>query len=231
LLQALGARIDLPPEAIAECVQVVGMGFMFAPLHYKVIRHLVPLRRSLNMMTIFNFLGPILNPAGARRQLSGVNDVRYLSVLAEALKHQGSEHAMLVHGEDGLDEISIGGATTVVEVRDGTVSRPFTISPEMYGLSLWPLRDLVGGDPVKNAGITRRVLSGEAGAPLDVVLLNAGAAIHLAGLATSIHEGVSMAREAVDSGRAWEKMTAFVEFTRAAKSRAPQTPVADMAAG
>ena len=231
LIQALGARVDLPPEAIAECVREVGIGFMFAPLHYKVIRHLVPLRRSLNMMTVFNFLGPILNPAGVKRQLSGVNDVRYLPVLAEALCRQGSEHAMLVHGEDGLDEISIGAPTTVVEVREGTVGEPFTITPEAFDLPRWPLKDLVGGDPVKNAGITRRVLSGEQGAPLDVVLLNAGAAVHLAGLAASIQDGVTMAREAVDSGRAWEKMTAFVEFTQAAKSRATRSPVTDMAAG
>jgi anthranilate phosphoribosyltransferase len=230
LIQALGARVDLSPDAIAECVQEVGIGFMFAPLHYKVIRHLVPLRRSLNMMTVFNFLGPILNPAGVKRQLSGVHDPRYLSVLAEALMRQGTEHALLVHGEDGLDEISIGTPTSVVEVRAGRVSDPFTVTPEMYGLSRWPLKDLVGGDPVKNAGITRRVLSGEAGAALDVVLLNAGAAIFLAGLAGSVGEGVGMARAAVNNGSAWDKMTAFVEFTQQAKTRADSVELQDRAA-
>jgi anthranilate phosphoribosyltransferase len=218
LIQALGARIDLSPETIALAVERVGIGFMFAPLHYRIIRHLVPLRRSLNMMTVFNFLGPILNPAGVKRQVSGVSDPCYLSVMAEALARQGSERAMLVHGEDGLDEISVSGPTTMVELKDGTVSRSVSITPEMYGLPRWPLKGLVGGDPSKNAEITRRVLAGEPGAPMDVVLLNAGAAIFLADLAGSMREGVEVAREAVKSGKAWEKMTAFVEFTQAAKS-------------
>jgi anthranilate phosphoribosyltransferase len=214
LLQALGARIDLAPEAVAACVREVGLGFMFAPLHYRPIRHMVPMRRTLNMRTVFNFIAPILNPAGVKRQLTGVSDPRYLTTLAEALARLGSEHALLVHGEDGLDEISVCAPTTVVELRDGKVSRPWTITPEEFGLARWGLKELAGGDPARNAEITKRVLAGEPGAAQDVVLLNAGAAIHLAGKAGSIRAGVEAARAAIDSGAAWEAMIRFVEHTR-----------------
>ena len=215
LLQALGARIDLPPEAVAACVRDVGMGFMFAPLHYRPIRHMVPMRRALNMRTVFNFIAPILNPAGVKRQLTGVSDARYLTTLAEALARLGSERALMAYGDKGLDEISISGPTTMVELRDGVVSKPFSVAPEDFDLPCWPLKDLAGGDPVKNAEITKRVLAGEHGAPRDIVLLNAGAAIHLAGKAASIADGVEAARAAVDSGRAWKTMVAFVEYTKA----------------
>jgi anthranilate phosphoribosyltransferase len=216
LLQALGARIDLSPAAVADCVRDVGMGFMFAPLHYRPIRHMVPMRRTLNMRTVFNFIAPILNPAGVKRQLTGVSDARYLATLAEALRRLGSEHAILAHGEDGLDEISISGPTTLVELRDGVVGSPTTVTPEDFDLPRWPLKDLAGGDPAKNAEITKRILAGEPGAPLDIVLLNAGAAIHLAGRAGSIGEGVQAARAAVENGKAWKAMIGFVEYTRAA---------------
>ena len=215
LLQALGARIDLPPEAVAACVRDVGMGFMFAPLHYGPIRHMVPMRRALNMRTVFNFIAPILNPAGVKRQLTGVSDARYLTTLAEALARLGSERALMAYGDKGLDEISISGPTTMVELRDGVVSKPFSVAPEDFDLPRWPLKDLAGGDPVKNAEITKRVLAGEHGAPRDIVLLNAGAAIHLACKAASITDGVEAARAAVDSGRAWKTMVAFVEYTQA----------------
>lgn len=224
LLQALGARIDLPPEAVADCIRDVGMGFMFAPLHYRPIRHMVPMRRTLNMRTVFNFIAPILNPAGVKRQLTGVSDARYLTTLAEALRRLGSEHAIFAHGDDGLDEISISGPTTLVELRDGVVGRPTTVTPEDFGLPRWPLKDLTGGDPAKNAEITKRILTGEPGGPLDIVLLNAGTAIHLAGSAGSIAEGVNAARAAVDSGRAWKTMLAFVEYTSATTPRRRPQP-------
>lgn len=217
LMQALGARIDLPCTAIARCVEEIGFGFMFAPLHYRAIRRLIPVRRSLNMPTVFNLLAPILNPAGVKRQLTGVSDARHVPVLAEALLRLGCERAMLVHGEDGLDEISISAPTIAVEVRDGRCSDPFHLQPEQFGLHRWPLKYLVGGDPAKNASLTRRVLAGEPGAMLDVVLLNAGAAIYLADLADSVEGGVERAREAVLSGRALETLNAFVEFTQSFK--------------
>jgi anthranilate phosphoribosyltransferase len=227
LLQALGARVDLPPEAVAECVREVGMGFMFAPLHYRPIRQMVPMRRTLNLRTVFNFISPILNPAGVKRQLTGVSDDRYLTTLAEALKRLGSEHALLVHGEDGLDEISVSAPTKVVELRDGTVHSPHCVAPEDFGLSRWPLREIAGGDPVRNADLAKRVLAGEPGAAQDVVLLNAGAAVYLAGKAPDIAEGVQAARAAVENGRAWEVLTRFVEFTRsgsAARGAPLRTP-------
>jgi anthranilate phosphoribosyltransferase len=224
-LQALGARIDLPAEEVAVCVREVGFGFMFAPLHYRPIRHMVPMRRTLNMRTVFNFISPILNPAGVKRQLTGVSDQRYLTTLAEALKRLGSEKAMLVHGEDGLDEMSISAPTIVVELRDGQVRAPRSVTPEEFGLARWPLRDLTGGDPARNAEIIKRVLSGEAGGAQDIVLLNAGAAIYLAGKADSIGDGVEAARWSIESGGAWEVLARFVDFTRSTshtRRREPQ---------
>lgn len=213
LVQALGANIDLSPEQVAASVERVGIGFMFAPLYYGVIRNLVPLRRSLNMRTTLNFLGPLLNPANVKRQLSGVSDPHYLTALAEALSHHGTEHAWLVYGDDGLDELSITGPTTVVEVRAGEVGKPFSVSPEMYGLTRRSFGDLIGGTPARNAEISKRVLSGEQGAALDIVALNAGAALHLAGVTGSVAEGVEKALDTVESGKAWAKMMEFVEFS------------------
>lgn len=214
LVQELGASIDLPPEAISRCICEVGFGFMYAPLHYKATRDVIPLRRSLGIRTIFNFLGPILNPARVRRQLTGVNEAKYVPVMAEALARLGSTHAMLVHGDNGLDEISISGETMVVEVRDSRPSAPFIITPEEFGLQRHPFGEVVGGNSTRNADITRHVLTGTPGAPLDIVLFNAGVAIYVAGKADSIEEGVELARESVISGRAWDKMAAFVDFTR-----------------
>ena len=215
-VQALGARIDLPPSKVVESVQEIGIGFMFAPLYYRVIRNLIPLRRSLNMRTTLNLLGPLLNPANVKRQLSGVSDPHYVKVLAEALWHQGTEHAWLVHGDDGLDELTVTGPTTVIEVRDGSVGEPFSVSPEMYGLSRHEFGGLIGGTPARNAEISRRVLSGERGAALDIVVLNAGAALYLAEVTDSVRDGVEKAIDAIESGSAWQKMTEFVQFTQQA---------------
>jgi anthranilate phosphoribosyltransferase len=220
LLQGLGARIDLPPQAIAQCVREVGFGFMFAPLHYKATRNLATVRRILGIRTIFNFLGPILNPAGVKRQLTGVSEARFVPVLAEALAQMGSTHAMLVHGENGLDEISISGDTLVVEVKNGVCGAPFVINPEMFGLERFPSKSVFGGSLNRNVEITRRVLAGEPGPPLDIVLLNAGAAIYLAGVAADITEGIEKAREAVLAGKAWDKMAAFVECTHTSEAGA-----------
>lgn len=217
LMQALGARIDLSAAAIAECVEQVGFGFMFTPLHYGAVRHLIPVRRGLNVPTLFNLLAPILNPAGVKRQLTGVSEARHVPVLADALARLGCRRAMLVHGEDGLDEISVSAPTTVVEVRDGHCGDPFHIQPEEFGLRRWPLKYLRGGDPAMNASLTRRVLAGEPGAMLDVVLLNAGAAVYLADVADSLQGGVDAAAEAVRSGKALEKLNAFVGFTQSLK--------------
>lgn len=216
LLEALGVRIDLPPTAVARCVEEAGIGFMFAPLHHKAMRYLVPVRRELGIRTVFNFLGPLTNPAGARRQLTGVSAPEYVDVLARALALMGCERALVVHGQEGMDELSVVGPTTVVEVGEGKAGAPFTIEPEMFGLRRWPLAALAGGDPQENAAIALRVLEGEEGAPLDVVLLNAGAALYVAAEAGSVQEGVQLARHSIESGRAREKVEKLVRVSRLA---------------
>jgi anthranilate phosphoribosyltransferase len=221
LLEALGVRIDLAPPAVARCIEEAGIGFMFAPLHHKAMRYLVPVRRELGIRTVFNFLGPLTNPAGARRQLIGVSAPEYVEVLARALAGMGCERALVVHGDEGLDELSVTGPTTVVEVDGGDVGAPYVVEPEQIGLSRWPLVDLLGGEPAENAAICRRVLAGEPGACLEVVLLNAGAGLYAAGAATSLEEGVTLARRTVESGRARDTMDALVRISAVAGVAAP----------
>src|SRR6516165_5770322 len=167
LLEALGARIDLAPDAVARCIEEVGFGFMFAPAHHQATRYVVPVRRELAVRTIFNFLGPLTNPAGATRQLIGVSDPAYLGTMAGALGLLGTKHALLVASEDGLDELSISAPTTVVEVI-GSELRRYTVSPEEVGLERAPADDIPGGDPGQNAETTRTIFAGEAGAARDL---------------------------------------------------------------
>lgn len=222
LMQGLGARIDLQPEAISRCIQRTGMGFMLAALHCRPIRQILPLRRRLNMRTVFNFIPPMINPAGATRQLTGVSDTRYLEVVADALRRLGTEHSYVVRGDDGIDEISISGPTTVIEVKDGSVLPATRITPEDVGLQARPFAEVIGGDLKRNLSITQRVLSAEEGAPLDIVVLNAGVALYLASVTDSPREGVEWARETVKSGRAWDTMVDFVNYTRVAAGRQDQ---------
>ncbi len=212
LLEALGARIDLTPEAVATCITEVGFGFMFAPSHHQATRYVVPVRRELAVRTIFNFLGPLTNPAGAQRQLIGVSDPGYLETMAGALARLGTEHALLASSEDGLDELSICAATRVVEVR-GQELRSYSVSPEEAGLRRSGLSEVPGGDPAENAAIVRRILAGEAGAPRDLAVLNAGAAIYVGGGAESLEEGARRAEEAIDSGAAQTALERFVART------------------
>jgi anthranilate phosphoribosyltransferase len=204
---------------VAACIAEAGIGFMFAPMHHRAMRCLAPVRRDLGIRTVFNFLGPLANPAGARRQLVGVSDARYVAVLAEALAGMATERALVVHGGDGLDEISVCDESLVTEVAGGVVVGSFTITPEDLGLRRWPLEDLRGGDPLRNADITRTVLEGRPGAALDVTLANAGAALYVAGAAESIAQGVAAARESVASGRAQAKVAALVSASRKAAGR------------
>jgi anthranilate phosphoribosyltransferase len=213
LLEALGARIDLGPQAVATCITEVGFGFMFAPSHHQATRYVVPVRRELAVRTIFNFLGPLTNPAGARRQLIGVSDPAYLDTMAGALARLGTEHALLVSSEDGLDELSISAATRVVEVR-GAELRAYSVSPEEVGLGRSALSEVLGGDPVENAAIARRILSGETGAPRGLAVLNAGAAIYVGGGAETLEEGVRRAEEAIDRGAAQAALDRFVARTQ-----------------
>ena len=213
VLEALGARIDLSPDAVAACIEDTGFGFMFAPAHHHATRYVVPVRRELGVRTIFNFLGPLTNPAGATRQLIGVSDPAFLDTMAGALALLGAEHALLVSSEDGLDEVSISAPTTVVEVNRGDVRR-YSITPEQVSLPRAPGDQVPGGDPQQNAETTRRILAGETGVARDLALMNAGAAIYAGGGADSLAAGVTAAQEAIDSGRAASALERFVTRTQ-----------------
>jgi anthranilate phosphoribosyltransferase len=213
VLEALGARIDLAPRSVARCIEEVGFGFMFAPAHHQATRYVVPVRRALAVRTIFNFLGPLTNPAGATRQVIGVSDPAYLETMAGALALLGTRHALLVSGQDGLDELSISGATTVVEVVGDEV-RSYTVTPEEVSLTPAPAEAIPGGDPQQNAETTRRIFAGEPGPPRDLAVLNAGAAIYAGGGADALADGVRRAEEAIDGGAAAETLDRFVARTK-----------------
>jgi anthranilate phosphoribosyltransferase len=212
VLEALGVRIDLTPDAVARCIDEVGFGFMFAPAHHSAMRHVGPVRKALAVRTIFNFLGPLTNPAGATRQVIGVSDPAYLEVIAGALARLGARRALVVSSEDGLDELSTSGATRVVEVDDGRV-RAYELTPEEVGLQRSAYEDVAGGPPEVNARTTRRVLAGERGPARDLAALNAGAAIYAAGRADGIASGVRAAEAALDSGDAVAALDRLVELT------------------
>jgi len=218
LLEALGARIDLTPEAVARCIEEVGFGFMFAPAHHQATRYVIPVRRELAVRTIFNFLGPLTNPAGARRQLIGVSDPAFLETMAGALALLGTEHALLVSSDDQLDELSISAPTRVVEVRSGEL-RSYTVTPEEVSLPRASADLIPGGDPAQNADITQRILGGEPGAPRDLAVLNGGAAIYAGGGAASLAEGVRSAEATIDSGRAAAVLERLVAATRSLAPR------------
>jgi anthranilate phosphoribosyltransferase len=212
LLEALGVRIDLSPEQVGRCIEETGFGFMFAPAHHAAMKHVVPVRKELAVRTIFNFLGPLTNPAGASRQLLGVSDRRYQETLAEALAGLGCDHALVVSAEDGLDEFSISGASRVVEVREGHTEEWY-LSADEVGLTEAPVELLAGGEPAENAALTRRILAGEEGPLRDVAVLNAGAAIYVAGEAPDLGTGLEAAARAIDTGAATEALERLVQLT------------------
>ena len=201
LLQALGVGIELEPEQVGRCIEEVGFGFMFAPRHHAAMAHVVPARKALGVRTIFNFLGPLTNPAGANRQVIGVADRHYQETIAESLVGLGAERALVVAAEDGLDELSLSAKTRVIEVADGGTAEWF-VEPGQFGLAPAELEAVAGGTPAENAAATRSVLAGEAGPKRDIVLLNAAAAIYVGGLAVDLTEGVAKAAESIDSGAA-----------------------------
>jgi len=213
VLEALGARIDLSPAGVGRCIEEVGFGFMFAPAHHQATRYVVPVRRQLAVRTIFNFLGPLTNPAGATRQLIGVSDPAYLETMAGALALLGTKHALLVASDDGLDELSISAPTQVVEVLGSDLER-YAISPEDVGLERSPAEQVPGGTPEQNAQTARSIFAGEPGAARGLALLNAGAAIYAGGAAATLEEGVRAAEAAVDDGSAQAALERFVARTR-----------------
>jgi anthranilate phosphoribosyltransferase len=212
LLEALGVRIDLAPDAVARCIADVGFGFMFAPAHHGATRWVVPVRKELAVRTIFNFLGPLTNPAGARRQLIGVSDPAFLDTLAGALARLGAAKALVVSSHDGLDEMSTSGRTRVVEV-DGPDLRSYEVGPEDVGLANASYGDVAGGTPEANAEVTRRILAGEPGPRRDLAVLNAGAAIFVAGRSDTLEQGVRAAEAAIDSGAAARSLDALIALT------------------
>jgi anthranilate phosphoribosyltransferase len=214
LLEALGVRIDLGPEAVGRCIDEIGFGFMFAPAHHKAMRFVIPVRKELAVRTIFNLLGPLTNPAGARRQVVGVSDPGYLETIAGALALLGVERALVVSSEDALDEMSISAPTTVVEV-DGSDLKTYTVAPEDVGLSTSADPDAtVGGSPQDNAAATRAIFAGEQGPRRDLAVLNAAAAIYAAGRAEDLAAGVVAAQTAIDDGSAAGTLEALVARTQ-----------------
>jgi anthranilate phosphoribosyltransferase len=217
LLEALGVNIELDPDAIARCIEEIGFGFMFAPRHHAAMANVVPAREALGVRTIFNFLGPLTNPAGADRQLIGVSDRHYQETIAEALVSLGSVRAMVVAAEDGLDELSLSARTRVIEVAEGGTEEWF-VEPGEFDLSTAGLEAVAGGTPEENAAVARAVLEGEQGPHRDLVLLNAGAAIYVGGAAKNLEEGVERAAISVDSGEAYRLLKRLVAVTTGARA-------------
>jgi anthranilate phosphoribosyltransferase len=214
LLEALGVHIHLPPAAVGRCIDELGFGFMFAPAHHGAMRHVVAVRKGLAVRTIFNLLGPLTNPAGARRQLIGVSDPAYLETIAGALRLLGVARALVVSSRDGLDEMSISAPTRVIEV-DGGGLRGYDVAPEDVGLQTAPGAGATrGGDPAANAATTRAILAGERGPRRDIAVLNAGAAIYASGRVDDLAAGVAAACAAIDNGRAAGTLDALVARTR-----------------
>lgn len=211
-LSELGVNLSVTPERTAEIIKSVGLGFLFAPNHHPAMRHVGPARRALGTRTLFNLLGPMCNPAGARRMLLGVSDDQWRRPIAEALRDIGVDHIWVVHGHDGLDEITTTGPASVTEVK-GDMIRDFTLSPQTYGFELATLDSLRGGKPAENAKALTELLNGQASDYRDIVLLNAGAALMIAGRADNIPAGIDLAATAIDSFKARQTLADLVKAT------------------
>jgi anthranilate phosphoribosyltransferase len=209
VLEALGVRIDLGPDGVACCVEETRIGFMFAPRFHPAMRHAGPVRREIGIRTVFNVLGPLANPAGVRRILLGVPSPALGEKIASVLAELGTDHALVVHGEDGLDEISPSLPTRTWEVRGGSV-REGRIEPEDLGVTPVGRAEIIGGDPAKNAAMARGVLEGAKDGTRGAILMNAGAACYVAGIAGSLREGADLAAEAIDRGRASDVLVRFI---------------------
>ena len=215
VLEALGANINLSPERIAQSVAQTGIGFMFAPNHHPAMKNVAPVRKELGVRTLFNILGPLTNPAGAPNILMGVFHPDLVGIQVRALQRLGAEHALVVYGRDGMDEVSLGAATLVGELKNGEI-REYDIHPEDFGMAMASNRALRVDTPEESVAMLRGVLEGQPGAARDIVLLNAGAALYAANVAGSIGEGIERARAALDSGAAQARLAQFIAFTQAA---------------
>ncbi|MBI5049240.1 MAG: anthranilate phosphoribosyltransferase [Deltaproteobacteria bacterium] len=212
VLKALGVNIEAEVQKVEECINEIGVGFLFAPMLHGAMKYAAPVRREIGIRTIFNILGPLTNPAGARCQIIGVYDDSLTDIIGKVLSNLGSEHAFVVRGEDGLDEITLTTETKVTELKHGKL-RTYHIKPEDFGFKRCKPEDLKGGDPEQNAEIILAILKGKRGPQHDVVLLNASAAIVAGGAAKSLEEGISSARGSIDSGKALDKLNKLKEMT------------------
>jgi anthranilate phosphoribosyltransferase len=219
VLESLGVKINLPPALIAQCVAEVGIGFMFAPNHHPAMKNVAPVRKELGVRTIFNILGPLTNPAGAPNILMGVFHPDLVGIQIRALQRLGAEHALVVYGRDGMDEVSLGAATLVGELKDGHITE-YEIHPEDFGMAMVSNRALRVDTPEQSQAVLRAVLNNESGAARDIVILNAGAALYAANVASSIKDGIDLARKAIESGAAKTKLDQFVAFTQKAGAAA-----------
>jgi anthranilate phosphoribosyltransferase len=215
VLGALGVKVDAPKERVEQCIAKIGIGFLFAPLLHEAMKYAVQPRRDIGIRTIFNILGPLTNPAMATHQLIGIYSGEMVAMIATVLKNLGSARALVVHGLEGLDEISLCGPTKVAELRDGEV-KEYNVEPEQFSFKRCRLEELHGGNPDQSAAIVIAVLEGKEGASRDVVLLNSGAALYVSGKAATIQDGIGLAAESIDSGKARQKLSQLVEMTNAA---------------
>ena len=214
VLEAAGARLDLTPEQVGRCIESAGVGFLFALNHHGAMKHAIGPRRELGVRTVFNLLGPLTNPAGAERQLLGVFGREWVRPIAEVLASLGSKHVMVVHSEDGLDELSVSAPTHVAELKDGEITE-YTVEPDQFGMQLTDLDSLRIGSSEESLTLVKAALSGEHQGATDIVALNAGVAIYVSGQALSLANGVEMARDAIAAGLATERLNEFCAFTRA----------------
>lgn len=214
VLEALGVNVNLTPEQVANTVNQVGLGFMFAPNHHSAMKHAAPVRRELGIRTLFNLLGPLTNPASAKRQVMGVFSRDLTGKLAHVLKQLGSEHVMVVCGADGMDEISFTGDSHIAELKDGKVLE-YTVNPTQFGLNLHELNSIRVNDAQESKQMILDLLAGKTGPARDIVLLNAGAAIYVAGISPTLAAGIHTAAEMLDSGKALQKMQALISATKA----------------
>ena len=210
VLEALGVNVNLSPEQVAKCVDSIGIGFMFAPNHHSAMKHAAPVRQEMGIRTLFNLLGPMTNPAGAQRQVMGVFHKDLTNLLAQVLQRLGSTHVMVVHGADGMDEISFTGDTFVSELKDGVITE-YILNPSQYGIQVHDLKSIQVQNAEQSKAMILDVLNGKSGPARDISLLNAGAAIYVSGVADSLQSGINKAREVIDNGRAKEKLEQLVK--------------------
>ncbi len=212
VLEAAGVNLELAPQQVAMCIKKVGVGFMFAPKHHSAMKHVIGPRREMGVRTMFNVLGPLTNPAGAKNQVLGVFDSEWLEPLAKVLERLGSHHVLMVHAEDGLDEITISGATHLVELKQGSLQH-IEITPEQFGIQRAGLDSLIVDRPGRSLEMMRQVLDDKTGPARDIVILNAGAAIYVAGITDSLEQGVDKAREVLARGTARKRLESLIQFS------------------